>query len=426
MPLDPQTLGARIRHARENCGFSQQKAADELGLPRPAITLMESGSRAVTTLELSRLADLYGRQIADFFVEGASNEASSISSPWTVDGLLITLPRALKVPGADPASLAEIDRYLDLCREGMALEKMLERTALREGLPTYRPRPPKNTAEAVVQGSQIAEEERRRLGLGSLPLNDLPGLLSAQGVWACSARLPDAVSGLFLSHPDLGMVVLVNRDHVSARRRFSYAHEYAHALLDRERAATISTSDNSAELVEKRANAFAAALLLPPSGVEEALRARGKGQPSRYNQPVFNVATGGRIDASLRPARGSQTVSYQDVSALAHQFGVSYPAATYRLRSLGLISQPECEALLAQASTGKEFLEMLQLWDDLEGRDVKKTADRELRTQIVGLAIEAYRREEISRGRLLELAVKLELSGPQVAALAEAAKGVKS
>jgi Zn-dependent peptidase ImmA (M78 family) len=54
------------------------------------------------------------------------------------------------------------------------------------------------------------------------------------------------------------LVILVNSSPVRARRRFSYAHEYAHALLDRDRQVTVTSTDNAAELIEKRANAFAA------------------------------------------------------------------------------------------------------------------------------------------------------------------------
>lgn len=425
MSLDPHTLGARLRQARENRGLSQQKVAEALQVPRPAISLMESGERAVTTLELSRLADLYGRDVADFFGGRASSKVDpgAADASW-LDGDALVLGRMVPdIPWADLTVTAQVTRNLDLCREGFALEGMLGTRLRRDDPPGYRPQPPRNTAEAVVQGAQIAAEERRRLGLGNLPLADLPGLLTAQGVWASGARLPDGVSGLFVSHPSLGMAVLVNASHGRARRRFSYAHEYAHVLLDRERRSTISSSDNHAELVEKRANAFAAAFLLPPGGVEEALRARGKGQSSRHDQPILDVATeDGHFEALLRPPPGSQTIAYQDVAILAHRFGVSYQATTYRLRSLGLLTRPQQVSLLDQVTHGRDYLNMLELWEDLEGVTLEGESDRELRNQVLGLAVEAYRREEISRGRLLEIAVKLELSGPQVAALAEAAR----
>ena len=52
-------LSARLKEAREYRGFSQDEVARHLGVPRTAISLIESGSRRVTASELSRLAKLY-------------------------------------------------------------------------------------------------------------------------------------------------------------------------------------------------------------------------------------------------------------------------------------------------------------------------------------------------------------------------------
>ena len=52
-------LCTRLKEAREYCGFTQEEVATHLGLPRTAISLMESGTRRVGALELQRLARLY-------------------------------------------------------------------------------------------------------------------------------------------------------------------------------------------------------------------------------------------------------------------------------------------------------------------------------------------------------------------------------
>jgi Zn-dependent peptidase ImmA (M78 family) len=217
-------------------------------------------------------------------------------------------------------------------------------------------------------------------------------------------------------------VILVNDSHARARRRFSYAHEYAHALLDRTRPVTVTSADNAAELIEKRANAFAAAFLLPREGVIEVLAALDKGQPSRSDESVFDAATGGHFDAQSRQAARSQLITYQDAATLAHRFGVSYQAAVYRLLSLGHVSRAESTELLKREAVGKDFLEALGMFDDLEGNEVKSLMDRELRSQVTRLAIEAYRREEISRGRLLDLGKQVGIAGPKLIELAEAAR----
>ena len=58
-----EALGIRLRDARKYCGFSQEDVARYLNVPRSAVSLIESGSRSVTVLELGRLAELYQRSI---------------------------------------------------------------------------------------------------------------------------------------------------------------------------------------------------------------------------------------------------------------------------------------------------------------------------------------------------------------------------
>lgn len=59
-------IGARLKEAREYLGLSQQEVAHALGLPRTAVSLMESGQRGVDSLELKALAKLYQRPMAFF------------------------------------------------------------------------------------------------------------------------------------------------------------------------------------------------------------------------------------------------------------------------------------------------------------------------------------------------------------------------
>lgn len=411
MAIDGKELARRLRKAREDAGMNQQEAADAIGVHRTAITQLEAGNRAVSTLELTHLAEKYGQPVTWFLSDGAGAD----------EDVLVRLHRAL--PGLDnvPDSKRQVDRCIALCREGINLEGALGH-APRKGPPTYAVPVPPTPWDAIDQGQRIAEEERRRLGLGARPINDLVGLIGEQGVWASGADLPKKMSGLFVHHASIGLVILVNSAQVRVRRRFSYAHEYAHALLDRDQAMTVTSADNAADLIEKRANAFAAAFLLPKEGVAEVLAALDKGQPSRLDETVFDAATGGRFDAQARPAPGSQKITYQDAATLAHRFGVSYQAAVYRLLSLGHVTKVQGAELLELEAMGKEFLKALGMFDELEGDEAPKTKDRELRRQVAGLAIEAYRREEISRGRLLDIGKQLSIPGPKLVELAEAAR----
>lgn len=408
--VDPIELGHRLRIAREARGLSQQAASDAIDVPRTAITQMESGNRAVSTLELSGLADAYCRPIAYFFEETARPEEEDV---------LVALHRAAPGLERDPAVRDEVDRCLALCRDGVALEAALGRPP-RSGPPAYQMPAPRAAGEAMAQGEEVAREERRRLGVNDVPIPDMAGLICAQGIWASGLALPDHMSGLFMRHASIGLAVLVNASHPRGRKRFSYAHEYAHALMDRDRSMSVSSAANSTELVEKRANAFAASFLMPGNGVHEVLRRLDKGLPSRQERTALDVAGGGQVAAESRPVPGSQRLTYKDVAIVARHFGASYQASLYRLKNLRHVSRQESIELFKRGDLGKRYLEALDELEGVEGH--RQYRERELRSEIMHLAIEAYRREEISRGRLLELSKSLGIRGATLLELAEAAR----
>ena len=214
-----------------------------------------------------------------------------------------------------------------------------------------------------------------------------------------------------MNHPSIGLAILVNVSHRPVRRRFSYAHEYAHALFDRGETITTTRSQNASQLAEKRANAFAAAFLMPAEGVSDHLRQLDKGSPSRRSQTLFDVANDSMMETELRTRPGSQSITYQDVASVARRFGVSYEAAVWRLKSLGHVGSGETTALPSQKDTANRYMHALGFEDPSEAKEEPR--EQELLGQLVRLAVEAFRQEEISRGRLMEIAKKL-FSDPSV------------
>jgi transcriptional regulator with XRE-family HTH domain len=63
---DRQTLGERLRVAREYVGLKQEEVAKQLRIPRSALSNIEAGQRKVDALELTRLAKLYQRPVTWF------------------------------------------------------------------------------------------------------------------------------------------------------------------------------------------------------------------------------------------------------------------------------------------------------------------------------------------------------------------------
>ena len=66
MAIDSTILGNRLREARQNSGFTQEEAATAVGIPRTSLLQIEAGKRALTSLELVKLARLYRRDFGLF------------------------------------------------------------------------------------------------------------------------------------------------------------------------------------------------------------------------------------------------------------------------------------------------------------------------------------------------------------------------
>jgi Zn-dependent peptidase ImmA (M78 family)/transcriptional regulator with XRE-family HTH domain len=408
--IDAAKIGIRLRDAREQRGLSQQDVADAVKLPRTAVTNIETGSRSLSTLELTKLAALYRVPVARIIEE----------DDVAADDLSVILPRALQDATNDPNYERAIDHAVDLCREGAALRHMLDQD-FELSLPDRASRIT-SAGEAIRHAETVALEERRRLGLGNAPIGNIAELISSQGIWVAVCKLPDAISGLFLNHSSIGFAILINGNgkHSAVRRRFSYAHEYGHALFDRVDTVRLTERRNASDLVEKRANAFAAAFLMPAAGVSEQLRRLDKGQPSRQYQIVYDVANDAATESEIRPRTGSQAITYQDVRAIARRFGVSYESAVWRLKSLGYIGSSEKDVLMTQKDKSPRLAEILNAPLD-ETVPPPDDPEQELPGQLARLTIEAYRQGEISQGRVREVAAKLRVGASDLLDLAETA-----
>jgi transcriptional regulator with XRE-family HTH domain len=404
MAIDPANLARRLKEARLNCGLTQDEAAAAVGLPRTAVVNIEAGKRSLSTLELSKFAKAYHRPVTYFFEEDAA----------AVDTADLILPRQL--PGYENNKLVKeaVAKCTDICRIAIELETLLNRRP-RTAPPTYDLGAPRRAEEAIEQGILVAEEERRRLGLGFAPIADISDLVNTQGIWASGFKLPDEMSGLFLRHSSIRSVIIVNYKHARTRKRFSYAHEYAHAILDRSTNAIVSTDRNSQELVEKRANAFAAAFLMPQAGVSWFLSLIDKGGASRWQLHAYGSGDDDS-DTERRAARRSQRITFKDAAMLAHHFVTSYESAIYRLRDLRIIRPVERQGLLEddQREAAKAFIELFY-------EEPPPGPDRELILEVANLAIEAFQREEVSSGYLRDLGEKLGIPGAKLVELAETA-----
>ncbi|MHB8764031.1 MAG: helix-turn-helix domain-containing protein [Deferrisomatales bacterium] len=400
MAMSARELGRRLRMAREACGMTQEAVAQNLETSRPTVTQMELGNRPVTATELDRLAYLFGRDVREFFAE----EFQEVDA-------MAALFRALPDVPQQGEAVDAVRKCLAMGRELAHLEHVLEIDRERGVAVAYALTPPRGRWDAIQQGERVAEEERRRLGLGSVPAGDVEELLEGQGVRVAVVSLPRDVSGLTLREREAGFFVVVNRDQHSNRRGFSLAHEYAHVLLDHARIGTVSRTANHDDLIEIRASAFAAAFLLPPDGIRRLVTSFGKGRPSRSHVEVFDEGEEVlRVQSRAEPK--SQAIQLHDVVILAHVFGVSRLAALYRLHNLKLLTEAELERLRVEEASGKGRVVEKQVLALPEPEHEK--ARNSFRRRFLSLALEAYRREDITRAKLGELAAMVDLGDEEL------------
>lgn len=408
--MDQKDIGKKFKLLREKRGLTQEEVESAIGLPNKAVTHIESGIRKISTLELVKFSDLFLVPISDFFSQDDSEE-----------NLLVSLNRLAPGLASDIKIKDEISKCIHICREGGFLKNILGFSG-QKTIRNYSCSHPKDFQEAKKQGEDIAREERRFLELGEGPIYDIADIISSQGIWIAETALPNQMSGLFLHYSLIGMAIIVNETHAKVRLRFSYAHEYAHALLDSARTITISEANKSSDLIEVRANFFASAFLMPEQGIAKLLRTMGKGESSRQELAIYDGSNDHVILEQYRQTAASQRISAQTIARIAHHFDVSYQAVVYRLLNLGYFKTKEADNLLLDETKGKEYLRVLNLIPDFEIPAQPKQKNRELKAQIAELAVEAFQREMISRGRLLDLSKLLGLSGKELLQLAQNGK----
>jgi len=156
-----------------------------------------------------------------------------------------------------------------------AANRRLDELSARAG----RIRDELRNAFAFEQGYVLARELRADLPGGSRADRlDIRGVLEALGVAVETVRLPvdaESVDAVAVWGPRHGPAVLLNERGIHARSAVgsgaTLAHELCHLLVDRDGALPLADvlGGRAAVLVERRANAFAAELLMPKSVVTD-------------------------------------------------------------------------------------------------------------------------------------------------------------
>jgi Zn-dependent peptidase ImmA (M78 family)/transcriptional regulator with XRE-family HTH domain len=297
-------LGRRVADARQGRGWTQGELAERVGLTQTAVSRIETGARAVSSLELAELAEALDVSVLDLLRAGRR----------PILAIAARLGR-FRDPGA-------VDRALKRAEALMALDELLDGLLQPTGARAVAPDAALGRAgegPAVEQGRRLADWVRRTLRLGDGPLLRFPELLEERfHLDVDLSPLPEAVDGLCVGVGDRALVLVGSRK-PSSRQRFTLAHELAHYLVDDLDPFHVDELGVRARsLAEMRANAFAAHLLMPEAGVRAAVE--------------------GVEDDAERAVR------------VALSFGTSVSAAAYQLGNLGLLPDAARDRLATAGS----------------------------------------------------------------------------
>lgn len=240
-------LGRRIREARERRGLNQTELGERLQLDRTMVNKIESGTRKVSALELSQIADALRVRMSSFF----ATPVPAIVSHRSAQGLEV-------VDSQIDAMLEELVADVELMQDLGALSRREAHSAQIDV--------PQTRADAET----MAERARTSLGLNdALPANDLQRLFGEAGLLVFTRDLgtDTADAGTVLLRDATGVSV-VNSAPKVGRRRLAAAHEFGHFLVCDDYSIDWDVTAGGQQ-TEALLDHFARAFLLPGGGLRE-------------------------------------------------------------------------------------------------------------------------------------------------------------
>jgi transcriptional regulator with XRE-family HTH domain len=315
-------LGTRLKRAREEVNLSQGSFAKALGLSSEYISLLEAGKRTPSFETLLKISGFLNKNMAYFFEDRRP----------AFEGLFV---------GADVDQRVrkDLQKFRTTCERYLSLE---EQTGRRLDLaPQY----------SRISPERLAEEERRRLGLGNEPIRDIFALCEINGCRVVRQTLPEEarISGVFVFDEEKkAAFALVNANEPPGLQTVIAAHLYGHYLMDRNDGPIVDNLDVVVDEYvslypprEQFAQAFASRFLVPPSKLREL------------------------IEKDLHP----KSLAFDDVLFLMRYFGVSSRAMLRMLRSGGFLPEAKFEEFFKRNPEDREH----EVFGGLSGQEERRT-----------------------------------------------------
>jgi transcriptional regulator with XRE-family HTH domain len=286
-------------------GLTQQQVALAVDMDPTALSKALAGRRGFKSIEVALIAEELrvptGVLLAD-------EDAGPVASPT-----LAARSQQELSPAADRAiARAEHIREVDV---------LLNDLGYPDDPATSFPEPPSGV-DPARQGELHAEAMRRHVGEDGADLPVEPDALASWversfGVDVCMMAMPAGLDGLALSSGRLRLA-LVSSSVAATRQRFTIAHELCHLACGDGHYLTLDEDLFRPSPEEKRANAFAAAFLMPAD--------------------VLRGACEGRI------------IDQDLVVELLYRFRISLDALAFRMHNVGIVDARGRDDVRAMAS----------------------------------------------------------------------------
>jgi Zn-dependent peptidase ImmA (M78 family)/DNA-binding XRE family transcriptional regulator len=301
-------LSERLAGARLQSGYSQEDLAAALGVNRAMVSYWESGKRVPNDRQLTVLSRV---------LRVSPRDLLEAQDPVDHEGLAQMLFRGAEsdLPPEALPGLREFVQFLD-DYEQLAKAVGFDVRGMEQSPFTFS-----TGFDSADDARRKAEEVRSHLRLGLGPVADMDAVCEMLGITVFRTLLgtdvTKTISGAFFNHRGVGFAILVNLAMTPGRRRFTIAHELAHALFHSKNDRYVISMPGR-DPRERFADNFAAEFLMPTEGVRRVMEENGIGP--RIKDPA-------------------------DVIHLQRSFKVSYVTALVRLRQAKLIDAAHYEKL---------------------------------------------------------------------------------
>ena len=349
--MPTNNLADRLKKARESAGLTIGDAASRLGFANyQTLSNIEKGEREVKASELALFAKTYFCNLSTLLM-GDDQPLAAMNLLWR------------KAPTGERRK--EIEAYIkNRFEQYHFLERLLEIDKESNArLITVTP----SDIRTNNQIDGLASKIGNMLNLGSRPALSLQKVMEQiLQIKILFIELSDFGSAAATVHPELGAAIVVNNEEAPWRINFTLAHELFHVITwDTFSPAEMEADEQLFTDIEKKADRFASALLLPEAEVRQEL-----------TKKIIE-----------------QKLPLSDIVDVAREFGVSTSAILYRMANLRLIP-----------------------WDkanELSKNDELTMIDRRLRNgsaidvpvseRFISLSAKCLRKGLISRGKFAEI-----------------------